>query len=178
MIDKTIEMKMQKAVESMETKFLSIRAGRASAAMLNGIEVEYYGSMTSIQAVANITIPEARQLMIKPFDKSCLKDIEKAINEANIGITPINNGEIIILTVPELTEDKRKEYTKQARNIAEETKVALRNIRQDANNAIKKEEIPEDEEKKRLEEVQELINKYNKIIDDKTKEKEQELMSI
>lgn len=178
MIDKTIELKMQKTIESMETKFLSIRAGRASATMLNGIEVEYYGSMTPIQAVANITIPEARQLMIKPFDKSTLKDIEKAINEADIGIAPINNGEIIILTVPELTEEKRREYSKQAKNIAEETKVALRNIRQDANNAIKKEEIPEDEEKKRLDEVQALINKYNKIIDDKTKEKEQELMSI
>lgn len=173
-----IESKMLKAIDNMENRFTTIRAGRASASMLNGIEVEYYGSMTPLQGVANITVPEAKQIMIKPFDKSCLKNIEKAINEANLGIAPTNNGEIIILTIPDLTEERRREYTKQAKQIAEEAKVALRNIRQDANNAIKKEEVPEDEEKKLLDKVQELITEYNKVIDSKAKEKEEELMSI
>ena len=173
-----IDEKMNKAIEAMENKFINIRAGRANPAMLNGISVEYYGTMTPIQSLANITVPEARQLMVKPFDKGSLKDIERAINEANLGITPINNGEVIILTVPELTEDRRKEYVKMAKEIAEEAKIALRNIRQDENNAIKAEEHTEDEEKMLLEDVQETINKYNKIVDDKLKEKENELMSV
>ncbi len=173
-----INNKMNKAIESLENRFINIRAGRANPAMLNGINVEYYGTSTSIQALANITVPEARQLMIKPFDRNTLKDIERAINEANLGIAPTNNGEVIILTIPELTEDKRKEYVKMAREVAEEARVALRNIRQDENNSIKREELPEDEEKKLLDEVQETINKYNKIVDEKLKEKEQELMTV
>lgn len=172
------EKKMQQAIESLKVKLLNIRAGRANPAMLNNIMVSYYGTPTPIQSVANITVPEARQLFIKPFDRSTLKDIEKAINEANLGITPTNNGEMIILTVPELTEDRRKEYVKQAKTIGEEAKVVLRNIRQDANTAIKKEEYPEDEEKLLLEDIQELINKYNKIVDDEIKVKEQELMQV
>ena len=173
-----IESKMNKAIEAMENKFVNIRAGRANPAMLNGISAEYYGTMTPIQSLANITVPEARQLMVKPFDKGSLKDIERAINEANLGITPINNGEVIILTIPELTEDRRKEYVKMAKEIAEEAKIALRNIRQDENNAIKAEEHTEDEEKMLLEDVQETITKYNKIVDEKLKEKENELMSV
>ena len=172
------EEKMQKTIVSLENKLLNIRAGRANPSMLNGINVMYYDVPTPIQSLANITVPEARQLMVKPFDRSTLKEIERAINEANIGITPINNGEIIILTVPELTEDKRKDYVKEAKNVCEEAKVALRNIRQDANNEIKKLELPEDEEKLELEDVQELINKYNKIVDEHLKEKESELMSF
>lgn len=174
-----IEEKMTKAIEAMENKFINIRAGRANPAMLNGITVSYYGTPTPIQSLANITVPEARQLLIKPFDKSSLKEIEKSLNEANLGITPINNGEVIILTVPELTEDRRKEYAKQAKAVCEETKVALRNIRQDENNAIKKDEtITEDEQKRLMEDVQEAINKFNKIAEDKLKEKEEELMKI
>ena len=173
-----IEQKMDKAINALESKLLNIRAGRANPAMLNGIMVPYYGTLSPIQSLANITVPEARQLMIKPFDRSTLKDIERAINEANIGITPTNNGEIIILTIPELTEDRRREYVKEAKEVAEEAKVALRNIRQEENNAIKKEEYPEDEEKRLMEEVQEAINKYNKIVDEKLKEKEQELMTV
>ena len=172
------ELKMKKTIENMELRLLNIRAGRANPAMLTGINAVYYGTPTPIQSLANITVPEARQLMIKPFDRGALKDIEKAINEANLGIAPVNNGELIILTVPELTEERRREYVKQAKALAEETKVALRNLRQDANNAIKREEYPEDEEKIYLEEIQELINKYNKIVEEKLKEKEQELMSI
>jgi len=173
-----IENKMIKAIETMESRLLNIRAGRANPAMLNGITAEYYGTPTPIQSLANITVPEARQLMIKPFDKSCLKEIERAINEANIGITPNNNGEMIILTIPELNEERRREYVKQAKQIGEEGKVAIRNIRQDANNDIKKMEYPEDEEKGYLEDVQELTNKYNKVVDEKIKEKEEELMHV
>jgi len=172
------ELKMQKTIESLETRLLNIRAGRANPAMLNGINAVYYGTPTPIQSLANITVPEARSLMIKPFDRSTLKDIERAINEANLGITPVNNGEMIILTVPELTEEKRRDYVKQAKATCEEARVALRNIRQDANNEIKKSEMPEDEQKMYLEEIQDLINTYNKKIDDIFKDKEIELMRV
>ncbi len=172
------EEKMQNAVESMEKRLLNIRAGRANPAILDGVIVSYYGNPTPLKQLASISIPEARQLMIKPYDKSCLSDIEKGIYEANIGLTPNNNGETIILNIPALTEDTRKEYVKQAKTIGEEGKIALRNIRQDANNDIKKAEYPEDEMKDLSDEVQELIQKYNKIIDEKLKEKENELMSI
>lgn len=172
------ETKMKKTIENLEARLVSIRAGRANPSMVSGISAVYYGTPTPIQSLANITVPEARQLMIKPFDRSALKEIEKAINEANIGITPVNNGEIIILTVPELTEERRRDYVKQAKALSEDAKVALRNIRQDANNEIKAMEYPEDEEKLYLEDVQDLINKYNKIVDEKLKEKETELMSF
>ena len=174
-----IEEKMNKAVEAMENRFVNIRAGRANPAMLSGIMVSYYGTPTPIQSLANITVPEARQLMVKPFDRSALKEIERSINEANLGITPINNGEVIILTIPELTEDRRKDYVKQAKEIAEEAKVALRNIRQDENNSIKNnEELTEDDKKIMQVDVQETINKFNKIVEEKLKEKEEELMKI
>lgn len=172
------EKKMMLTIDSLKGKLTTIRAGRANPAMLNGIMVNYYGAPTAIQSVANITVPEARQLFVKPFDRSSLKDIERAINEANLGIAPTNNGEMIILTIPELTEERRREYVKQAKAIGEEAKVALRNIRQDANEKIKKEELPEDEEKMYLEEIQELIAKYNKLVDDEIKIKESELMQV
>ncbi len=172
------ELKMMGAIESLENRLLNIRAGRANPSILNGIMVEYYGTPTLLSSVANITVPEAKKLFIKPFDKSAIKNIEKAINEANIGLTPMNNGEVVILTIPDLTEDRRREYVKMAKTIGEEAKIQLRNIRQDDNNDIKKAELPEDEQKRLMENVQELINKYNKIVDEKIKEKEQELMQI
>ncbi len=175
---KKCEEKMNSTIASIENKFTTVRAGRANPAMLDGINVEYYGVETPIKQLANISIPEARQLMIKPFDKSILGGIEKAIFEANIGITPNNNGECIFLVIPPLTEDRRKELVKQVKSIAEEGKIALRNIRQEANTEIKKLELPEDMTKKAEERVQELINKYNKVIDEKLKEKENELMTI
>ncbi len=173
-----VEFKMEEAIETLEKRLTTVRAGRANPGMLNGIMVEYYGAPTALNAVANITVPEARQLFVKPFDRSTLKDIEKAIQEANLGINPTNNGEMVILTLPELTEEKRRDYVKQAKTMGEETKVALRNIRQDGNNKVKAEELPEDEEKRVLEDIQELINKYNKVIDEKIKEKEAELMEV
>lgn len=172
------EEKMNHAIEAMEKRFTNIRAGRANPAILSGVEVEYYGTPTPLQQLATISIPEARQLQIKPFDKSCLGAIEKGIFEANIGLTPNNNGEVIILNIPVLTEETRRDYVKQAKGMAEDCRIALRNVRQDANNDIKKLEIPEDDIKGGNNEVQELINKYNKVVDEKLKIKENELMSV
>lgn len=172
------EERMEESIASMEKRFIHVRAGRANPSMLDGIMVEYYGVPTPLKQLANISIPEARQLSIKPFDKSILNAIEKAIFEANIGLTPNNNGEVIFLVIPALTEDRRKELVKQVKQIAEEAKIALRNIRQDTNNDIKKVKLPEDIEKQGNEEVQDLINQYNKKIDEALKVKEQELMTI
>ena len=172
------ELEMTTAIENMEKRFLNIRAGRANPAMLDGVMVNYYGVPTPLKQLATISVPEARQLCIKPFDRSCLGDIEKGIYDANVGITPNNNGEIIILNIPALTEETRKTYVKQAKEYSEDCKIVLRNVRQDSNNDIKKLELPEDEEKVGMDEVQELINKYNKIVDEKFKEKETELMTV
>lgn len=172
------EEKMQKAIDVMENRFLNVRAGRANPRILDKIEVEYYGVLTPLIQLATISVPEARKLVIKPFDRSSIGSIEKAIFEANIGLTPNNNGEVVMLIIPELTEERRKEYVKEAKAIEEEAKIALRNIRQEANNDIKKIEIPEDEVKKGQDSVQELINKYNKIAEEKLKLKEKELMEI
>ncbi len=172
------ESKMDEAIENMEKRFTNIRAGRANPAMLDGVMVSYYGADTPLKQLATISIPEARQLCIKPFDKSSIGAIEKGILAANIGITPNNNGEVIILNIPALTEDTRREYVKQAKGYAEDCRIVLRNIRQDANKDIKTLEIPEDDVKAGEEEVQELINRYNKIVDEKFKTKEQELMTV
>ena len=173
------EMGMMSAIENLEKRLITVRAGRANAAMLNGIKVEYYGVPTALNQVANITVPEARQLMIKPFDRTIIKDIEHAINEANLGIAPTNNGEMVILTVPQLTEETRRNYVKQVKEMGEDCKVALRNARADAMTSIKKaEDLTEDQKKSSEEDIQELINKYNKIVDEKIKEKEEELMSV
>ena len=175
---KNVENKMELAIANMGKRFINVRAGRANAAILDDVVVKYYGVETPLKQLATISVPEARQLSIKPFDRGALNDIEKGIYEANIGLTPNNNGEVIILNIPALTEETRKEYVKQVKNIAEEAKIALRNIRQDGNNDIKKLEIPDDDKKYGNEQVQELINKYNKIVDEKLKIKEQELMSV
>ena len=172
------ELNMENAIENMEKRFTNVRAGRANPAILDGVMVSYYGAPTPLKQLATISIPEARQLMIKPFDKSCLGAIEKGIYESNVGLTPNNNGEVIILNIPALTEETRKEYVKQVKGMAEDCRIALRNARQDANNDIKKLEVTEDEQKQGQDEVQELINKYNKIVDEKLKTKEQELMTV
>ena len=172
------ELRMLKAVENMESRFNNVRAGRANPSMVSGIMVDYYGAPTPIQSLANITVPEARQLFIKHFDRSRIRDIERHINEANLGITTTHKGEMVIMTIPELTEEKRRDYVKQVKFIAEDCKVALRNAREDARNNVKKQELPEDEENTYYEEIQDLINKYNKIIDEKAKAKEEELMRV
>ena len=175
---KNAEEKMNGAITSLEHKFVNVRAGRANPSMLDGINVEYYGVETPLKQLANISVPEARQLSIKPFDRSILGAIEKAVFEVNLGITPNNNGECIFLVIPPLTEDRRKELVKQVKALAEEAKIALRNVRQEANSNIKKLELPEDEEKRGNDRVQDLINEYNKIVEEKLKEKEKELMTI
>ena len=172
------ESKMMLTIESLENKFLNVRAGRANPSMLDGVLVEYYGVPTPIKSLANISVPEARQLSIKPFDRSALGAIEKAIFEANLGVTPNNNGEVVFIVIPALTEDRRKELVKQVKALAEEAKIALRNIRQDANKSLEGLELPEDDEKNAEVKVQDLIQEYNKIIDKKLKEKEKDLMTI
>ena len=173
-----VKSKMEKVIQSLDSRFNTVRAGRANPNILSGIMVDYYGAPTPIQSLATVSVPEARQLMIKPFDKSALKDLERALYAAELGMAPTNNGEVLILTIPELTEETRKNYVKQVKEMAEEARIALRNVRQDANNGIKKLEFSDDEEKVYLEQVQKLIEKYNQIVEDKFKEKEKELLSI
>ena len=172
------ELKMISAIENLENRLTTIRAGRANPLMLNGISAEAYGVSTPINQLATISVHDGKQLFIKPFDRNNLKNIEKAINEANLGINPTNNGETIILTVPDLTEETRRDYVKQAKTMAEEGKIALRNIRQDSNNSIKNSEFTEDEKDRYMEEIQNLINKYNIKVEEVLSTKEKELMSI
>lgn len=170
--------KMEKAIQTMEKRFTQVRTGRANPSMLDGVMVMYYGTPTPLQHVATISIHEARTLAVKPFDRSTIKDVEKAINEANLGLNPNNTGESILINIPPLTEETRKEYVKQVKHIAEEGRIALRNIRQEANTDMKKLELPEDEEKRGETRVQDLIQEFNKIVDEKLKEKEAELMEV
>lgn len=172
------EEKMNKTLDNLEHRFVTVRAGRANPSSLDGITADYYGSPTPLKQLATISVPEARQLLIKPFDRSCLGAIEKAIFESNLGYTPNNDGETIRIIIPVLTEERRKELTKQVRAMAEDAKVSIRNIRHDANEDIEKEEISEDGQKNLQNRVQDLVNKYNKLIDEKTKEKENELMTV
>jgi len=172
------EERMIAAINSMEKRFTNVRAGRANPRILDNVMVKYYGIETPLIQLATVSVPEARQLVIKPFDKSCIPDIEKGIFEANIGLTPNNNGETVMLVIPELTEERRKEYVKEVKGIAEDAKIALRNIRQDANAEIKKLELPEDEEKRGIDRVQDLIGKYNKEVDALLNSKEKELMTV
>lgn len=173
-----LEERMNKTLSVLEENFSEVRAGRANPAILNKISVDYYGVPTPINQVAGISVPEARLIVIQPWDASVLKDIEKAILASDIGLNPNNDGKVIRLAFPELTEERRKDLVKQVKSIAEEGKIALRNIRQEANTSLKNLELPEDEEKKGNNLVQDLINEYNKIIDEKLKEKESELMNI
>lgn len=175
---KSVEDKMQKAIENLEKRFSTVRAGRANPNSLDGVMVDYYGTLTPLKQLATISVPEARQLLIKPFDRGCLSGIEKSIFEANLGYTPNNDGETIRIIVPALTEERRKELVKQVKAMGEDARISIRNIRHDANEYIEKEEISEDEQKGLQNQVQDLVGKYNKIIDEKSKEKEEELMTV
>ncbi len=180
-MDSTINIakeKMEKAIQNMQTRFANVRAGRPSASILDDVLVDYYGVATSIIQLATISVPDAKQILIKPFDKNCLSDIEKGIYESNLGLTPNNNGETIMLVFPPLTEERRKEFVKQVKEMAEDAKITLRNIRQDVNSEIKQLKLPEDEEKKGVERVQNIINDYNKKVDELLKLKEKDLMTI
>ena len=170
--------KMDKAIENLTKRFTTVRAGRANPSSLDGVMVEYYGSMTPLKQLATISVPEARQLLIKPFDKSSLNAIEKAILASNLGYNPGNDGETIRIVIPELTEERRKELAKQVKAISEDAKVSIRNIRHDGLEEVKKAELPEDEEKGMEKDIQDLVNEYNKKIDTLLKEKEQELLTV
>lgn len=170
--------KMDKVMESLEKKFTTVRAGRANPSSLDGVMVDYYGSMTPLKQLATISVPEARQLLIKPFDKGALGAIEKGIIAANLGYNPGNDGETIRIIIPELTEERRKELVKQVKALSEDAKISVRNIRHDAIESVKKQEFSEDEEKGLEKEIQDVINEYNKKIDNKLKEKEQELLTV
>ena len=170
--------KLDKAIENFEKRLRTVRAGRANPSSLDGINVDYYGSMTPLKQLATISVPEARQLLIKPFDKSCLNAIEKAILSSNLGYTPGNDGETIRIVIPELTEERRHELAKQVKALAEDGKVSIRNIRHDALESLKKCELPEDIHKKMEKDIQDLINEYNKKVEEKLKEKENELLKV
>ena len=173
-----LELELNKSIEALESRLKKISAGRANPAILDGVMVEYYGSPTPLKSLVTISIPEARQLMLKPFDKSSLSSIEKAIFEADLGYTPNNDGECIRIIIPALTEDRRRELVKQAKGICEDAKVSIRNNRRDAIELLKDAELPEDVEKRAEERVQESVNKYNKIVEEKLEEKTKDLMTV
>ena len=179
---KDAEIRMQKTIDSVKGDFGSVRAGRANAAVLDRIQVEYYGSPTPLNQVASISSPDPRQLVIQPWDSSLLKAIEKAILTSDLGINPQNDGRVIRLSFPQLTEERRKDLTKQVRKYAEGGKVAIRNIRRDAMDKVKaakkKSEITEDDVKDIEKKLQDVTDKYIKKVDELAAEKEKELMSV
>ena len=170
--------KMDKALENLDKRFATVRAGRANPSSLDGIVVDYYGIMNPLKQLATIAVPEARQLLIKPFDKGALKDIEKAILASNLGYTPNNDGETIRIIIPELTEERRRELVKQVKALSEDAKVTVRNFRREALEDVSKCELPEDQEKGMEKDIQDIVNEYNKKIEAKLKEKEQELLTV
>ena len=179
---KEFERRMGKAVDHLADEFGAVRAGRANAKVLDRITVEYYGSETPLAGVATISSPDARTLVISPWDTKLLKDIAKAIQTSDLGINPQNDGRVIRLVFPQLTEDRRKELTKQVKKYAEDAKVAMRNIRRDGmdyvKNLKKKSEITEDDQKKAEKDLQDLLDKYIKRVDEALAAKEKELMAI
>ena len=179
---KPYSQKMDKTLEVLAGDFAAVRAGRASASLLDRISVEYYGQETPINQVGSITSPDPRTLVIEPWDKSLLKLIEKAIQVSDLGINPQNDGRVVRLAFPQLTEERRKDLTKQVRKYCEEGKVALRNIRRDAMEDFKKKkkaaEITEDDLKQLEKELQDMTDKHCKDIDELTVKKEQELMAV
>ena len=173
--------KMKKTVDFLESDYATIRAGRANPHVLDKLRVDYYGTPTPIQQVGNVTVPEARIIQIAPWDKSLIKTIEKAIMTSDLGINPSNDGNVIRLVFPELTEERRKDLVKDVKKKAEESKVAIRNIRRDGNDAYKKlakSEVSEDEIKQLEEELQKLTDKYIKDIDALMESKSKEIMTV
>lgn len=170
--------RMEKSIEAFQHELSTVRTGRANPTMLDRVMVDYWGEKTPLNQTAGISVVEGRQLVVKPYDKSILKDIEHAIYEANLGLTPQNDGELIRINVPALTEERRKEYVKLAKKFAEDAKVALRNIRRSTNDDVEKAGLTEDEEKQGKEQVQKLTDEFVKKIDQLTKAKETDLMTV
>ena len=181
-IQNKLQQQMEKTIEALKHEFSTIRAGRANAQMLDKIRVDYYGTPTPINQVGSISVPEPRTLMINPWDKSAMKDIETAIRNSDLGLNPTNDGEVIRLNVPALTEERRKELSKQAKKASEEFKVRLRNERRDANDKLKKlekeGEITEDDLKKAQDNVQKMTDKYTKEVDVLLEVKEKDIMAV
>ena len=179
---KQYEDKMGKAVDALAEDYTTIRAGRANPHILDKIKVDYYGTPTSLQQVANISVPEARMIQIQPWESSLIKDIEKAILVSDLGITPNNDGKAIRLVFPELTEERRKELAKDVKKKGDNAKVAIRNIRRDANDAFKKQnkanEISDDELKGAEDDIQKLTDKYIGIIDKAIEDKSKEILTV
>ena len=177
----TTKEAMGEALKHLEKQFLNIRAGKASPAMLGSVMVDYYGTQTPLNQVGNVNTPDARTLTIQPYEKSMIQEIEKGITYANLGFNPMNNGESVIITVPPLTEERRRDLVKQAKAEAEDAKIGVRNDRKTANNEIKKlekEGLSEDMSKNAETEVQDLTNAYIKKIDDMLSVKEKEIMTV
>jgi ribosome recycling factor len=171
--------RMNKSIDSLRSTLVTLRTGKANPQMLNGLMIDYYGSPTPVNQISSITIPEPRQLLIKPYDKNDVKAIVTAINASDLGINPINEGLQIRLMIPVLTEERRRDLTKQARKYGEEAKVAIRNIRREYIDLIKEdEEMPEDYQKRVLDEIQKVTDESIKNIDTIVAEKEKEMMSI
>ena len=178
---KTFEEKMQKTVDFLGEDFMTIRAGRANPHVLDKIKVDYYGTPTPLQQVGNITVPEPRMIQIAPWEKSLIKEIEKAILCSDVGITPSNDGSVIRLVFPELTEERRKDLVKEVKKKGEESKVAVRNSRRDGNDSFKKlakEDVSEDEIKMLEEQLQKVTDKFIKEIDGLVEEKSKEIMTV
>ena len=177
-IFESTEENMQKAIKHLEKQLLNIRAGKASPAMLGSVMVDYYGSKTPLNQVANVNTPDARTITIQPFERSTIPNIEKGIMAANLGFNPMNNGDSVIINVPPLTEERRKELAKQAKAEAEDAKIGIRNDRKVANNDIKKLDISEDETKIAEDNIQEMTDKYIRKVDSIFENKEKEIMTI
>ena len=177
-----MQERMEKVIDNLETNYSEVRAGRANPAILNRVSVEYYGVPTPINQVASVSVPEARLIVIQPWDRNILSQIEKAIEKADIGIHPMNDGGVIRLSFPELTEERRKEIVKDVKKTAEEAKVAVRNVRRDemdeAKAKLKNKEISEDEEKSLEDKIQKETDKYVAKIDEIADKKEKEIMSV
>lgn len=169
---------MNGAIDHLKRELTNIRAGKASPMMLKGVQVDYYGSQTPLSQIANINTPDAQTISVQPWEKNMIPEIEKAIMIANLGFNPMNNGESVIINVPPLTEERRKELAKAAKSEAENDKVSVRNARKDANNDIKKSDVSEDEQKSAESEIQEMTNKFIKQIDEILKVKEAEIMTV
>lgn len=175
----SVEAKMNKAMENLESNLRTIRTGRANANMLERVSVEYYGSPTPINQISSIQVAEGRQLVVKPYDRSILKDMDHAISAANLGLVPQNDGDVIRINVPALTEDRRKDLAKEAHKYGEECKIAVRNIRRDGNDMAKKDkELTEDMRKDAQEKIQKMTDRFVKQIDAMVKEKSDEIMSV
>jgi ribosome recycling factor len=177
-----IKEKMEKTIETLKRELISVRAGRATPALLDRVSVDYYGTPTPVNQLANITVPEPRLLVIQPWDKGIIQEIEKAIQKSDLGLNPMNDGSVIRIVIPPMTEERRLELVKLVRKMGEDAKVAIRNLRRDANDEIRKQEkageLSTDESRRKQEEVQKLTDQYIQEVDKLVRDKEQEIMEV